>query len=167
MIPVKINRKLAPGKYPVTEVFKGLEKSPGFKRFMPSKHEGKEFLTKTFVQIVPEDLYMYTDDEDGHVNVGLEYLIKGEAVYLYLDILHEFVHVKQFMEGKELFDRSKQYVDRPTEVEAYQFVVDEARRLGLSDEKIFDYLQVEWISTRQHERLARKLGVNVKSNKTQ
>jgi len=161
MIPVTINRHLGPGRYAVTEVFKGLDRSPGFKLIFPAKSDRESLLANTYVLVVTEQLYMYTDDEDGHINIGLEYLMKGEEIYLYLDILHELVHVRQFREGKELFDRTYKYVDRPTEVEAYDYVVHEARRLGLSDEKIYDYLQVEWITKPQHDKLARKLGVKV------
>jgi len=161
MIPIHINRHLGPGRYAVDEVFRGLEDSPGMKLLMPKKGDRESILSSTYILIVAEDMYMWTDDEDGHVNIGLEYLMKGEEVYLYLDILHELVHVRQFKEGKELFDRSYKYVDRPTEVEAYDYVVHEARRLGLSDEKIYDYLQVEWITKRQHDKLAKRLGVRV------
>lgn len=165
MIPVEINRHLGPGRYSVDKVFKGLADSPGLKLLMPSKKEREEILAGTYILVVAEDTYMWTDDEDGHVNVGLEYLMKGEEVYLYLDILHELVHVRQFREGKELFDRTYKYVDRPTEVEAYDYVVHEARRLGLSDEKIYDYLQVEWITKRQHDKLAKRLGVRMAEGK--
>jgi hypothetical protein len=64
------------------------------------------------------------------------------------------------MEGKKLFDVEYDYADRPTEIEAYQHAVDEARRLGLSDQRICDYLQTEWMSKEDLERLAK--AVNVK-----
>lgn len=161
MVPIKINRALPLGKYAVKEVFQDLEDSPGLKRFMPGGPERGKFLASTHVEVVDEDTYMWTDDEDGHVNVGREYLASGEAVYLYLDILHELVHVRQFKEGRELFDTKYEYVERPTEVEAYRFVVDEARILGLNDAKIYDYLRVEWVTKSQHDDLARRLGVSV------
>jgi len=161
MVPVKINRGLPLGKYPVTKVFKDLDESPGLKRFIPARPKRLKFLESTHIEVVEEDTYMWTDDEDGHVNVGRKYLATGEDVYLYMDILHELVHVRQFKEGKELFDTKYEYVERPTEVEAYAFAVEEARLLGLTDEKIYDYLQVEWISKNAHDSLARKLGVKV------
>jgi len=161
MVPVRVNRDLDLGSYPVMEVFPGLEDSPGLRRLLPGKEERRSFLAGTHVEVVDEEWYMYTDDGDGHVNVGLKYLRTGEDVYLYLDILHELVHVRQFKEGKELFDTRHEYVDRPTEVEAYQFVVEEARRMGLGDDKIYDYLKVEWVTKRQLDRLAQVLGVRV------
>ena len=161
MVPVTINRGLSLGKYEVVHVFRNLEDSPGLKRMIPAETERHRFLATTHVEVVDEDTYMWTDDEDGHVNVGREYLSKGEEVYLYLDILHELMHVRQFKDGRELFDTKYEYVERPTEVEAYRFVVDEARILGLSDEKIYDYLRVEWVTQSQHDDLARRLGVKV------
>ncbi|MGQ9515369.1 MAG: hypothetical protein ACUVTL_10060 [Thermoproteota archaeon] len=49
---------------------------------------------------------------------------------LYLDIIHELTHVKQFMDGKKLFDWRHKYVEMPTEVEAFRNAVEGARRLG-------------------------------------
>jgi hypothetical protein len=50
-------------------------------------------------------------------------------------------------------------VDRPTEVEAYRYTVKEARRLGLSDERILQYLKTEWMSTEDLKRLAKAVDV--------
>jgi len=47
---------------------------------------------------------------------------------------------------KELFDHRYNYVERPTEIEAYRNAVEEARRLGLSDERICEYLRTEWMT---------------------
>jgi len=159
MLPITINRTMGPGRHEVTEVFERLDESPGLRRLLPDDGKRKEFLASTHVEVTLEDTYLWTDDVDGHINGGLNYLRKGEDVYLYMDILHELVHVRQFKEGKELFPTKIEYIDRQTEVEAYQFAVDEGRRLGLTDEKIYDYLEVEWISKQEHDSLARRLGV--------
>src|SRR5207245_10215618 len=78
-------------------------------------------LRDTLIHLIPEDAYAYIDDEKGHVVVGLYYLQSGEERTLYLDILHELVHIRQWHEGKKLWDRRYNYVDRPTAVEAYKF----------------------------------------------
>jgi len=78
-----------------------------------------------------------------------------------LDIVHELVHVKQHRKGLDLYDRSVSYVDRPTEIEAYAITVREARRIGLTDVAIFEYLSVDWISSEEHCRLAKRLNVAV------
>ena len=90
--------------------------------------------------------YVWVSDADGHLIVCSHYLKNGDLVDIHLDIIHELVHVKQFLEGKELFDNGHSYVDRPTEVEAYHHVVQEARDLGLNDERICEHFKTEWVS---------------------
>ncbi len=69
--------------------------------------------------------------------------------------------MQQFREGRDLYDPSRAYVDRDTEIEAYRVTVREARRIGLDDEAIAEYLRVSWVTPREHERLARRLNVIV------
>jgi len=104
--------------------------------------------------------YMGTSDEDGHLIVSAHYLREGDSRSIYLDVIHELVHVRQFREGKQLFDESYEYADRPTELEAYRHALKEARRLGMSDDEIFEYLKVTWLDEDEVERLARNIGVN-------
>ena len=103
--------------------------------------------------------YMGVSDEDGHLIVSAYYLKNGDPVSKYLDVIHELVHVKQYREGKALFDESFEYHDRPTELEAYKHAVNEARRLGLSDPEIFEYLRVDWMNEDEVRKLARNIGV--------
>jgi len=56
------------------------------------------------------------NDANGHLMVNGNYLNNGDKTDLYLDIVHELYHVKQFMDGRELFDRRYDYVDRPTKL---------------------------------------------------
>jgi len=107
------------------------------------------------------DMYMYIDDKAGNVIAGLDYLRTGDERVVYLDILHELTHIRQWHEGKELWDRRYAYVDRPTEIEAYEVAVKEARRLGMRDREISDYLRVEWTSRAEHERLCARLGIEL------
>ena len=65
---------------------------------------------------------------------------------------------------KDLYDRSKAYVDRETEIEAFEYTINEARKIGLSEEEILDYLSVEWITPEEYRRLADRLGVGFGSN---
>jgi len=63
------------------------------------------------------------------------------------------------MQGKELFDVHYGYTERPTEIEAYRYAVDEAKSLGLSDDRICDYLKTEWMSNQDLKHLAKALKV--------
>jgi len=103
--------------------------------------------------------YMYVDSSNGHLVVNASYLNSGDKVDIYLDVIHELCHVRQLMEGKELFDSQYSYVERPTEVEAYRYTVQEAKRIGLSDERICQYLKTEWMSDSDLKRLAKTLNI--------
>ena len=93
------------------------------------------------------------------IAVGQSHLRRSPALVLYLDILHELYHVVQRWDGRSLWDEGYSYVDRPTEVEAYRFVVREAYRLQASDAFLRSYLRVMWISREEHRRLLRNVGV--------
>ena len=102
---------------------------------------------------------MGVNDANGNLMVNTGYLREGDFTDIYLDVIHELVHVRQFMDGKELFDSCFEYIDRPTEIEAFRHTVEEARRLGLSDDRIFDYLRTEWLSDQDHKKLASRMNV--------
>jgi len=104
---------------------------------------------------------MHVENNDASIVVGRDHLKNSEKKVLYLDIIHELVHVKQQRQGFDLYDDSYVYVDRPTEIEAYGIAVEEARRLGMNDQEIFDYLNVEWISPIEHKRLASRVGIHI------
>jgi len=108
--------------------------------------------------------YIWVSDADGHLIANVNYLKKAETRDIYLDLIHELVHVKQFRDGRDIsLDLGKrfEYVERPTELEAYKHTIKEARRLGMSDEQIIDYLKVTWLDKEEVRRLARHLGVKV------
>ena len=102
---------------------------------------------------------MRINDVKGSVIVNAKYLKNGDEVHIYLDVVHELVHIKQHMEGRELWDRKYSYVDRPTELEAYEVTVGEARRLGLKENEIAEYLKVDWVTEEEFERFLKTLGV--------
>jgi predicted SprT family Zn-dependent metalloprotease len=104
---------------------------------------------------------MGVDDSDGHLLVNKRYLSTGRKQDIYLDIVHELCHVKQHMEGRELFDPRYDYVDRPTEIEAYRYAVKEAKRIGFSAAEIRVYLQTEMMSTKALDRLIKNMGVDL------
>jgi len=102
---------------------------------------------------------MFVKNDDASIVIGLEHLQKSDSKILYLDIVHELVHVKQQRCGLDLYDKSYSYVDRPTEIEAYEIAVREAKRLGMNNKEILDYLHVEWITPEEHKRLASRMGI--------
>jgi hypothetical protein len=143
--------------YPFTNYFKGFEKVEAVRQIFGDKTE--EVLNNLRVQFFPMVGYMGTSNSDGHLMINSRYLNNGDRVDVYLDIIHELVHVRQFMEGKELFDTNFDYAKRPTEIEAYRHTVEEARRIGLSDKRICEYLKTEWMSNEDLRLLAKSLNV--------
>jgi len=154
-----VGRLLRPtgAKYPFTSYFKGLEKIEAVRQIFGEQTEAVLRNLKVAFTWLPG--YMWIDSEDGSLMVSSRYLNNGDRTDIYLDLIHELVHVKQFMEGKKLFDVEYDYADRPTEIEAYQHAVREARRLGLNDERICQYLKTEWMSYDDLKRLAKTLDV--------
>lgn len=143
--------------YSFTDYFKGFEKAVAIQEIFGAKTES--VLQNIKIQFSPLGGYMGVSNADGHMMVNPRYLNNGDKIDIHLDVIHELVHVKQHMQGKELFDTHYGYVDRPTEIEAYSHAVEEARRLGLSDERICEYLKTEWMSTQDLNRLAKTLNV--------
>jgi hypothetical protein len=47
------------------------------------------------------------------------------------------------------------------QLEAYRHTTKEARKLGMSDDEIVDYLKLTWLDEEEVRRLARHLGVRV------
>ncbi len=154
---VKIERKVPVSTYKFTRFFKGFETIETVRKIFGEKTE--EVLSNLKVEFAGFRGYMGVSNIDGHLLVSAVYLKNGDVIDIYLDIIHELVHVRQFMEGKELFDSTFRYTDRPSEIEAYRVTVDEARRLGLSDERICEYLKTEWMSNDDLKNLANNLNV--------
>ena len=172
----RLRRDLRPGRYPLLEVFPGLNRVGAFRKYKLPAAQRRRLAHDCSIEIVNrKGEWMYVaphempPDADRRwrpviaatdcVAVGRYHLRDSPSLVLYMDILHELCHVVQRRAGRELWDDRYSYVDRPTELEAYRFVVDEARRLNASEAFLREYLKVEWVSKRDHRRLLRNLGV--------
>jgi hypothetical protein len=156
---VKICRSAQTATYRFIDYFQGFEEVAIVRRLFGEETEA--VLRNLRVEFSGRRGYMGVSDNDGHLIVSAQYLNHGDILDIYLDVIHELVHVKQFMEGKELFDQHYSYVERPTEVEAYRYAVEEARNLGLNDARILAYLQTEWMSDEDLACLAHALDIPV------
>jgi pheromone shutdown protein TraB len=165
MFGVSIDRDVKITLHRFTDHFKGFEKVGAVREIFG--HETEMILSDLKVEFYSGRRgYMGVNDQDGHMMVSAHYLRNGNERDLYLDVIHELVHVKQFMDGRELFENRWEYVDRPTEVEAYQHTVKEARRIGMSDEEICEYLKTEWMSDEDLHKLANSVGVEISSKQS-
>jgi hypothetical protein len=152
--------------YQFSDFFKGFERLPCVQEIFGQ--ETAKVLGELKVEFISSKFsYMGVNDEDGHLVVSAYYLREGAQSSKYLDVVHELVHVKQFREGKPLFDETFEYHERPTELEAYRRAVKEARRLGMSDKEIFDYLKVDWMNEEEVRKLARNLDVRAPPKRAQ
>ncbi|MBN1357433.1 hypothetical protein JW988_01565 [Candidatus Bathyarchaeota archaeon] len=154
-----LNRILRAGAstHMFTDCFKDFDKVAAVRRIFGDKTT--EVLSNLKVDFTLFSGYMYVDSSNGHLVVSSRYLKTGDKIDVYLDLIHELFHVKQFMEGRDLFDPRYSYVERPTEIEAYRYAVQEARRLGLTDKRICEYLKTEWINDRDFKFLANAVNV--------
>ena len=155
---VTIVRDVPTKLFRFTDYFKGFEKVQAVRNLFGDKTE--EILSNLKVEFFSSRFgYMGVSDVDGHLLVSTYHLKHSDLKTLYLDIIHELYHLKQFLDGKQLFNEELSYVDNPIEIEAYRFTVEEAKRIGLTKEEIIEYLKVEWISEEEHKRLIKKLGL--------
>ena len=173
---LQIAREVAPGRYPLLEVFRGLDRVPPFRKYPCSSTAQRRLARETKVEVAARrGEWMYVAphrvpaDADSRwrpitargdcIVVSGQHLRKSSEMVLYLDILHELYHVVQRSQGRELWDEDYAYVDRPTELEAYRFANVEARRLGVTDAFLREYLRVAWVGAKDHRRLLTNLHV--------
>ncbi len=174
----RVDRTRPAGKYPLLRVFPGFTSLPPFRRYLGDLATHRAIARRSFVHVFDGRGYMYLapreipaeirragfamiTSPDDEICIGRSYLARGGALSLYLDIIHEFLHILQRKAGRELWPGLKvAYVDRPTEIEGYAFSVAEARRLGVPDGYLRKYLDVPWVTRSEYRRLLRYLGVN-------
>jgi len=173
----RINRDVPVGRHPILAVFPGLDQLPPAVRLEPDAERRAQLFEATCVEIVDQDLWMYVSPWDVPKNarrewrpvmsppgkdcvvVGVAHLRESPPMIVYMDIYHELCHVVQRRDGANLWEPGVSYVERWTEIEAYRFVVREARELGVGDPFLRDYLKVEWISPAEHRSLLEQVGV--------
>jgi hypothetical protein len=149
----QITRNLGLGRYRTTGVMGGLENSVALNTIYGNKL--KEILNTTCVDVVSKPWQIWVDRETKRITITKEYLSETESGTLYLDFVHEMIHIWQITKGKDVFDRSVSYVDAPTEIEAYRYTIEDAKRIGFSRKDIVDYLKVRWITDEEHSRLVK------------
>ncbi len=154
-----INRLSEPRQCALADVYPDIRSYGVLRDIFAGPEEIERVLTGIRVVVAEMPHEMFVSNDDGSITIGLGHLRNASDEFLYLDIIHELCHVKQHLQGRNLYDRSKSYVDRETEIEAYEVTVREARRIGLDDQAIANYLRVSWISPEEHRRLARRMGL--------
>jgi hypothetical protein len=168
-----------PGRYPLLKVFRGLEETIPFRKYPGDDEAILRIAERTWANVNDGPGWMYVaprrtppevrsagfrmvESEEDEIVVARPHLAKSPTMDVYLDVIHEFLHILQRRQGRELWPGPKfPYADRPTEVEAYSFSIAEARRLGVTDSYLREYLRVFWMTKREYHRLMRNVGVPV------
>jgi hypothetical protein len=162
ILPLKVfkaKRNIALGEYKFTQIFIGVENSPTLLRLFGSQRSMLKIIHHLKLKIADSDWGIWLDHNTGSVCIGSKYLASARINCLYLDVIHVLVHVKQFLDGRDLYDQTFEYVDRPTEIEAYRYTIDEAKRLQMSEDEILKYLRVDAVDDSELGRLIEKIGV--------
>ena len=165
------------GGFPLLKVFRGLEETVPFRKYPGDDRRILEAAKRTWVQVSDGPGWMYVappktppeiraagfrmvETKKDVIVVSRSHLANSPRMDVYLDIIHEFLHILQRKQGRDIWpSRTIPYADRPTEVEAYAFSVAEARRLGVPDRYLREYLHVTWIRKTEYLRLLRNVGV--------
>jgi hypothetical protein len=158
----RVKRAAGVGEYRLAEVFKGLEDSDTLQKVFGSKEEMAKILRHLKLRVEATDTGLWLDRETGTVCVGQKHLSSARSDFVYLDVIHVLVHVRQFLEGKDLYDQAFEYVERPTELEAYRRTVSEARRIGMKEDEILKYLRMDAVDDSELGKLMEKIGVKAR-----
>ena len=152
-----INRVTAPSDYRLIEVIHGLENSTTLQQLFDGKEKLQKALFHTKLKAVQDGYGVWFERNTAKIYINTRFLNKARDDYLYLDMVHVLVHLKQFLDGKDC-NESVEYVDRTTEIEAYKYTVEEARAIGFKTKDILAYLRFE-TSDEEFRKLVEKIGI--------
>ncbi len=165
------------GRFPLLKVFRGMEKTIPFRKYPGDDRQIREIAENTWAEVSEGPGWMYVaprktppeiravgfrmvETSDDVIVVSRSHLVHSPRMDVYLDVIHEFLHILQRKQGREIWPRRRiPYADRPTEIEAYAFSIAEARRLGVPDSYLREYLRVTWLRRAEYLRLLRNVGV--------
>jgi hypothetical protein len=171
-------RGTPPGRYPLLKVFVGLERTVPFRKYPGDDRRTLQIARRTWAHVSDGPGWMYVappktppeiravgfrmvETSKDVIVVARSHLAHSPRMDVYLDVIHEFMHILQRKQGREIWPaRTIPYPDRPTEVEAYAFSIAEARRLGVPDRYLREYLNVTWLRKAEYLRLLRNVGVS-------
>ena len=166
-LPIKVNRRTpTPALQPFTDYFQGFEKVGAVRMVFGDQTE--EVLSRLKVGFISnKQMYMGIRDADGNLAVGTYHLRHSPTRVIYLDVVHELFHIKQWMEDKEWFTKEHErfmgdfslYYSSPIEVPAYKHAVREAERLGMTPAEIEEYLKMIPVSSKIWNVFLKEMGV--------
>jgi hypothetical protein len=153
----QVVRTLDCGMHPYRDLLPRLEESPVARRIESPVTPLRPLLDEAQVWIKTGEGYCYVDIKVPAIVLFLEYYQKANPLDLYLDMAHELTHLRQHAEGKNIWDHSLHYVDRPTEIEGYAVAVEEGLRLGMTEAHIMQHLSNPWLNESEVVRLRKNV----------
>jgi len=153
----QVVRDLPCGLHPYRHLLPRLEESPVARRIESPSTPLASLVDGARVLIKSGGDYCFVDVQIPAIVLFVEYYERANPLDLYLDLAHELTHLRQLAEGKELWDRSLHYVDRPTEIEGYAVAVEEGLRLGMSETQILQHLSNPWLNESEVARLRKNV----------
>lgn len=158
--PPIVPRVPGEGVHPLREIVPGLDKRQVFASIAGEVDPGSVW-DSAFVVCFRGDGYPRVDDHTGHILCPDAYAESYDPLIVYLDLVHELVHVRQLLEDREVYHFPEPYVRWPTEIEAYRITYEEAKRVGVEDEWFWGYLAVPWVEEEDLIELAASIGLPV------
>jgi hypothetical protein len=167
-LPIKVKRGDVPAAalQPFTDYFQGFEKVAAVRKVFGDETE--EVLARLKIGFISNRrMYMGIRDDDGNIAVGTYHLRHSTTRILYLDVVHELFHIKQWMKDKEWFTKEHEkfmgrfslYYVSPIEVPAYKHTVVEAERLGMPPEEIEEYLKMMPVPSKVWNGFLKEMGL--------
>ena len=150
----RVVRNLPCGDHPYRKLLPRIDESPVRRRIETQKTPFDQLVDNAVVRIKKRERgYCYVDVAVPAVTVTEQYYRNGNDLDLYLDLAHELTHLRQHMEGENIWDHGTPYVDRSTEIEGYAVAVEEGRRLGMTEADVMNHLSNPWMSKEEVARL--------------
>jgi hypothetical protein len=142
----QVIRNLSVGTHPYLSLLPRIAESPVTRRIVSPATPLSSLLKSAIVRIDPGDGYIFVDVKTPAIVLSEQYYRHGNTIDLYLDLAHELTHLRQFVEGHDLWDHSLRYIERPTEIEGYAVAVEEGLRLGMTEKEINRHLSNPWMT---------------------
>jgi hypothetical protein len=152
-----VNRALRAGTHPFRLFLPSFEESPAVRLIETPKIPIGPLLDDARVKIRKGEGYCYVDVRIPAITLMEGYYHQANPLDLYLDLAHELTHLRQLAEGRNVWDHSLHYVDRPTEIEGYAVAVAEGVRLGMTEEQVIQHLANPWLNDDEVMRLRKNI----------
>lgn len=152
-----VNRALGIGTHPYRLFLPRFEESPAVRLIETQAIPIGPLLDDARVKIRKGEGYCYVDVRIPAIILMDDYYLRANPLDLYLDLAHELTHLRQLAEGRNIWDHSLHYVDRPTEIEGYAVAVAEGLQLGLTEDQVMQHLANPWLNDEEVMRLRKNI----------